>query len=73
MQKLWPEEWRRYCEWEWGTPDEQQALKDEEFENANDLLRGSPGSADIRRIVLKKSRVVLLKPRWHFISFPCFS
>lgn len=31
VQKLWPEEWRRYCEWEWGTPEEQQELKDAEL------------------------------------------
>jgi hypothetical protein len=31
VQKLWPEEWRLYCEWEWGTPEEQQELKDLEL------------------------------------------
>ena len=31
VEKLCPEEWPRYCEWEWGTPDEQQALKDAEL------------------------------------------
>jgi hypothetical protein len=23
VQKLCPEEWRRFCEWHWGTPEEQ--------------------------------------------------
>jgi hypothetical protein len=23
IEHLFPEEWRRYCEWQWGTPEEQ--------------------------------------------------
>jgi hypothetical protein len=29
IQHLFPDEWRRYCEQEWGTIEEQQALKEE--------------------------------------------
>jgi hypothetical protein len=29
VQKLWPEEWRLYCEWEWGTPEELRTMEEE--------------------------------------------
>jgi hypothetical protein len=29
VQKLCPEEWRKYCNWEWGTPEELRATKEE--------------------------------------------
>ena len=29
VEKLFPEEWRRYCESEWGTPEELRAMEEE--------------------------------------------
>jgi hypothetical protein len=31
VEKLCPQEWRKYCEWEWGTPEELRANKDREL------------------------------------------
>jgi hypothetical protein len=32
VEKLWPQEWRQYCEWEWGTPEEQLTNNSQEVE-----------------------------------------
>jgi hypothetical protein len=29
VQKLCPEEWHKYCNWEWGTPEELRATEEE--------------------------------------------
>ena len=42
-QKLCPEEWRKYCDLNWGTPEEQQAFEEEEQRLRQGWQRGSDG------------------------------
>ena len=46
IQKLRPEEWQKYCEWHWGTAEEQRGIEEARLLNQG-YVRGEDGKLHV--------------------------